>query len=103
MLVPSEKTMTSVTVELTAETEQQLRLLASRRGQTLETYLRNVAEKEAHVDIAASDILSQGLEWLTQRGAEDVRAARERTLGASPPARDVPSGKSVLDLVEGKW
>ena len=37
--------MTKVTVQLTPETEQQLRLQASQRGQTLETYLRDVAER----------------------------------------------------------
>src|SRR5205807_9963142 len=54
-------------------------------------------------DLEAPDVLSQGLEWLTHRGTEEVRAARERILGASPPPRDVPAGKTVLDEVEGKW
>jgi hypothetical protein len=31
------------------------------------------------------------------------RAARERILGASSPPRDIPPGKGVLDMVEGKW
>jgi hypothetical protein len=95
--------MTSVTVQLTPETEQQLRLQASRRGQTLETYLRHLAEKDASGDTEASDMLSQGLEWLTRRGAEEVCAARERILGASPAPRDVPAGKTLLDVMEGKW
>jgi hypothetical protein len=98
-----EKTMTCVTVQLTPETEQQLRLQAVRRGQTLETYLRELAEKEARSDAASADMLVQGLEWLTHRGPEDMRAARERILGASPAPRDVPAGKTVLDMIEGKW
>jgi len=95
--------MTSVTVQLTPETEQQLRLQASRRGQTLETYLRHLAEKEASGDAEVSDMLSQGLAWLTRRGAEEVRSARARILGAAPTPRDVPAGKTVLDMMEGKW
>ncbi len=95
--------MTTVTVQLTPETERQLRLQASRRGQTLETYLRLLAEKAASGDTEPPDMLSQGLEWLTRRGAEEVRAARERILGASPPPRDIPAGQTVLDVVEGKW
>jgi hypothetical protein len=95
--------MTSVTVELTPETERQLRLQASRRGQTLETYLRHLAEKDASGDTEAADMLTQGLLWLTRRGTEEVRAARERILGASVPPRDVPAGKTVLDMMEGKW
>jgi hypothetical protein len=95
--------MTHVTVQLTPETEQRLRLRAQRRGETLETYLRYLAEKEAGGDTEGPDMLSQGVEWLTHRGAEAVRAARQRILGASPAPRDVPAGKTVLDVVEGKW
>lgn len=95
--------MTSVTVQLTPETEQQLRLQACRRGQTLETYLRLLAEKEARGDTAAGDMLNQGLAWLTGRGTEEVRAARDRILGAAPPPRDLPVGQTVLDVLEGNW
>jgi hypothetical protein len=96
--------MTSVTVKLTPETEQQLRLQASRRGQTLETYLCQLAEKQASgPNFEVPDMLSQGLEWLTRRGPEEMRAARERILASAPPPRDVPAGKTVLDMMEGKW
>jgi hypothetical protein len=95
--------MTSVTVQLTPETEHQLRLQASQRGETLETYLRHLAEKEARAGAEAPDMLRQGMEWLTRRGAEEVRAARERILNSSSPPREVPAGKSVLDVVEGMW
>ena len=95
--------MTNVTVQLTPETEQRLRRQASRRGETLETYLRHLAEKQAAGGAEAPDMLDRGLEWLTGRGADDVRAARQRILGASPPPRDLPAGKDLLDVVEGKW
>ena len=49
------------------------------------------------------NLFSQNLDWLTHRGAEEVLAARRRLFGALPPTRDLPAGKSVLDLVEGKW
>jgi hypothetical protein len=35
--------------------------------------------------------------------ANEIRAARERILGASGPPRDVPASKTVLDVMEGKW
>jgi hypothetical protein len=95
--------MTNVTVQLTPETEQQLRLKASRRGRTLETYLSQVAENEASGDTEMPDMLSQSLEWLTRRRTEEIRSARERILGASPPPRDLPAGKTVLDMMEGQW
>ena len=95
--------MTSVTVQLTPEIEHRLRQRASRRGETLETYLRNLAEREASGNADTPDMLAQGVEWLTRRGPEEVQAARERILGAAPPPRDLPAGKSVVDVVEGKW
>jgi hypothetical protein len=48
-------------------------------------------------------MLAQGLEWLTRRGEQEVRASRQRILGASPPPREVPAGKTVIDVMEGKW
>jgi hypothetical protein len=93
--------MTSIVVQLTAETEQQLRMRASQCGQTLETYLRQLAENHARAE--THDMLSQGLAWLRQRGADDVRKARDRILRACPPPRDVPMGKTALDVLEGSW
>lgn len=95
--------MASVTVQLSPEIEERLRLQASLRGETLEAFLRQLAEKEAGGDTASSELLRQGLEWLTCRSLEDIRSARERILGAAPPALEIPAGKTVLDMVEGKW
>lgn len=95
--------MTSVMVQLTPEIENRLRLQAGRRGETLETYLRYLAESAAGSQAEASDMLSQGLEWLTHRRTEEVRAARQRILATSPPPRELPASKSVLELVEGTW
>lgn len=95
--------MASVTVQLSAEAEQQLRQRASQRGETLEVYLGRLAEREARGDGEVSDMLARGLDWLTKRKDEDVRAARERILVESPPPRAAPAGKSFLDAIEGKW
>lgn len=95
--------MTSVTVQLTPEAAQQLRLQADQRGQTLEEYLGHVAEKQAHGGADAADPLRSGLDWLTHRGAAEVQAARERILGAAPAPQPVPAGKTVLDAIEGTW
>jgi hypothetical protein len=50
-----------------------------------------------------AEMLSQEIEWLARRGAAEVQAARERILAAAPPPYDIPTGKSLLDVVEGKW
>lgn len=49
------------------------------------------------------EMLTQEIEWMTDRSPEDVRAARERILGTSPPAREIPEGKTIVDMVVGKW
>ena len=95
--------MTSVTVQLNPEIEQRLRLHARQRGETLEAYLGELAEKAAADDEETPDLLSQGVEWLTHRSSEDVRAARARILDSAPAAREIPAGKTILDMVEGKW
>jgi hypothetical protein len=64
--------MTSVTVLLTPETEQQLRQQAGQRGQTLEAYLGELAEKEARGDSEATDMLQRGLDWLKRRSGRAV-------------------------------
>src|SRR5262245_12311077 len=91
--------MSTITVQLPADTEERLRRLAERRGQTLEVYLRYIAEREAD----AADLLAQGIEWLRNRTAAEVLAARERILAASLPQRDPSPGQTVVDAVEGKW
>src|SRR5437899_307404 len=51
--------MTNVTVQLSPETESRLREQASQRGESLETYLRHLAEKEAEADSKPCDMLAQ--------------------------------------------
>ncbi|MBI3821652.1 MAG: hypothetical protein HY289_03120 [Planctomycetes bacterium] len=95
--------MTQITVQLTPEAEQRLRQRANERGESLEAFLGELAEKAANGDGTASDLLGQGLEWLTQRSADDVQAARRRILGEASAVREIPAGKTILDMVEGKW
>jgi hypothetical protein len=79
-------------------------LQAGRRGQSLEGYLRHLAEKEAQAHTEnAEALLNQGVAWLTGRGPEDERAARQRVLESAPSPRDLPAGQTILDVVEGKW
>jgi hypothetical protein len=97
------ETMTSVLVQLTPEIEKRLRQQANGRGESLETYLRFLVEKEAGGASEVADNLTQGLIWLTKRGAEEIQAAQQRILQSSPPPRELPAGKTLIDMVEGKW
>ena len=75
-----------------------------------EVELRNrVAKALVNADIDLFELRAEAVSLediflrLTRSGAEEVRAARQRILGASPPPRDLPAGRDVLDVVEGKW
>lgn len=45
----------------------------------------------------------KGSHGFTNRTPEEVQEARQRILAASPPPRELPPGKTLLDVVEGKW
>jgi hypothetical protein len=47
--------MTRVTLEIRSGIEERLREKARRRGQTLEAYLEQLAEREADMDVSAED------------------------------------------------
>jgi len=53
--------------------------------------------------VATSTRLEQELAWLTNRSAEDIKEARCRLFAATPPPTPIPEGKTLSDLVEGKW
>lgn len=91
--------MPAITVELPSSTQARLRLLAERRGETLEVYIRNLAEREADT----ADIVAQGIEWLRNRTPAEVQAARERIFAASSAPRELPPGETILEVVVGKW
>jgi len=69
--------MSSVTVELPPDTERKLRHKASLRGETLEVYLRKLAEREAASVNGApgAPVKAPTLEGLTGPIARAVRAA----------------------------
>lgn len=39
----------------------------------------------------------------TNRSPEEIEAARERVLKSSPKPRDLPEGKTLEEVVSGKW
>lgn len=39
----------------------------------------------------------------TNRTPEEIAAARSRLIQASPPPRELPEGKTLEDVVMGKW
>lgn len=47
--------------------------------------------------------LERAIRWLTSRTPEEIMATRERILKASRPARPLPEGKTLAEVVQGLW
>ena len=97
-----------VSFPLPTEAVAKLRSQAAVRGLALEAYLRFVAERTARGeeptgDDEPEDRLEKEIAWLTGRTKEEVEETRQALLSASRPARPVPEGKTLADMVEGKW
>jgi hypothetical protein len=47
--------------------------------------------------------LEQEIAWLTNRSAAEIEETRRRLFALSPPPTPIPEGKTLFDMVEGKW
>ncbi|MBP3957701.1 hypothetical protein J8F10_20820 [Gemmata sp. G18] len=47
--------------------------------------------------------LEQELAWLANRSEADKEEARRRLSAIIPPPTPIPEGKTLSDMVEGKW
>ena len=94
--------MTTVTVKLQTGTEQRLREKATAEGQTLETYLADLADREADGD-GQPDPLAAAMRRFTARTPDEVLADRNAVLATARRGRAIPAGKTLFDVVEGTW
>ena len=76
--------MTSVTLHFRDETEQMLRENATRRGQTLEAYLEQLAEREADANVPATE------PWRQLTDNEFDRLLDELSAGPGPRLSHLP-------------
>ena len=73
--------------------------------------LRSLPEtRKYRMTLTSEEDAEEGLETLetviarmTGRTQEEIAADREKLLHSSPPPRDLPEGKTILDVVMGKW
>jgi hypothetical protein len=52
---------------------------------------------------AVSPRLAEELNWLANLTDEDKARILAEVLAASPPARPLPEGKTLADVLEGQW
>jgi hypothetical protein len=79
-----------------AELAEQLRLLPD----TQKYQMTLTSEETAEGD---TETLETAIAKMTSRTPEEIAAARERLLAASPQPRELPMGQTIFDAVMGKW
>ena len=58
---------------------------------------------EVIVEPTTESALEREIRWLTSRTPEEIEEARARIAEKSRPPRPLPEGKTLSDMVEGKW
>jgi predicted DNA-binding antitoxin AbrB/MazE fold protein len=58
---------------------------------------------EVTVETKVETALEREIRWLTSRTPEEIEQARAEIMMKSRPARPLPDGKTLSDMVEGKW
>jgi len=115
----------TITLELSPEDESRLREKAAAHGQSLPDYLKSVAERDAGsihrngrgdggdedsnttvpgVATQPGDaVVRRAAAALNNRTPEQIAQDRARVFAAARPARPLPPGKTLEDVVVGKW
>lgn len=99
-------------INISVETEATLKELAARNGQDVANYAgalleRNVKAKKTNDDDDDNDkdpfALDRAIERMKNRTPEEIEETRKRIFAASKPPRPLPEGKTIFDVLCGKW
>lgn len=102
--------MKTLQLSIPDELESRLRSLAAERGISVEGLLLQIADREAHAGQGeaieggiddAWDPLAAEIERLRNRTEAEIEAVRARVI--RPAVRPLPPGKTLADVIEGKW
>jgi hypothetical protein len=52
---------------------------------------------------AANTLLDEAISRMARRSREEVAQAQRRAMGTYPPARPLPPGKTLADVIAGQW
>jgi hypothetical protein len=120
----STATTSSISIELAPDVAARLREKAGAHGQSLPDFLRALGEREAGTpdENAASapprngqrtedpapatergNALDQAIARMRNRTPEEIAAMRERVLAVTPPPRPLPPGKTLEEVIVGRW
>lgn len=101
-MTPNPTDTRTVQLHLSATVVELLQQKANANSLSLEVYLEELAEQAVSAN-GHPDPLEEAVKRITSRTPEQIMADRERLLASSPPARPLPEGKTLFDVVEGTW
>ncbi len=100
-------------VNISSETEKALKEMASRSGQDVADYAGDIIEKQIQAQRLFSntngkdeddpEALSLAIAKMTNRPPEAIAEAQTRAIAACKPRNEIPPGKTLFDMVAGKW
>ena len=99
----------TITLELSPDEEARLREKAAAHGQSLPDYLKNVAERDAAPDAETDggdelpSALAEAVAEMTPRTPEQIAELQARAIRQYLPRRTPPPGKTVADMIGGRW
>lgn len=100
----------ALTIQLSPEKEKALHEEANRRGVSMEVYAKVLVEEHLPANGAAAgeeesdpEALSRAVLAMTSRTPEQINAAQEKAEALIKPGRPLPPGKTIFDVVAGKW
>jgi hypothetical protein len=93
----------SITIELSPETLARLQTKAAAEHLSVGDYIAELVTHNADDTNHTETALSNAVQQMMARTPEEKATQRGAILAASRPARALPTGKTLEDVVVGKW
>lgn len=99
-------------VNISSETEKTLKEMALRNGQDVADYAGDMIEKQIQAQKISNtngkdeddpDALTHAINRMVNRTPEEIAEAQMRAIAACKPRNEIPPGKTLFDMVAGKW
>jgi hypothetical protein len=93
-----------ISIDLSPEVESKIQHLAQQNGQEPTAYLSHLIEEQVkNLSEQPGSSLEEDIWRMTHRTPEEILETRRRILASNPPPRELPEGKTLADVVVGKW
>lgn len=100
-------------INISSETEKALKELASRNGQDVADFAGAIIEQQIQIQTLFSnpngkdeddpDALTRAIAEMKNRAPEEIAETQAHAIAACKPRNEIPPGKTLFDMVAGKW